>query len=282
VTLARARLGWSFEETEVVTVVGRAVDRVARALAPRRKVLVLGANAEDLRELLRARGYGGSTLTSLENLGADDERRADGWTHDPGPLTVFALVCAGPALPLTGLPDSAFEHDGQLTKRDVRASALAHLAPVPGELLWDVGAGSGSIAIEWLRAHRSCRAVAVERDPVRAQRVVANARALGVPGLSTVVGAAPGALDGLESPDAIFIGGGFTAAGVFERCWSALRPGGRLVVNAVTVESERLVADLHATHGGELTRIAVQRAAPVGGFLAWRPMMPVTQWMVNR
>ncbi|WP_327004921.1 precorrin-6y C5,15-methyltransferase (decarboxylating) subunit CbiE [Dactylosporangium sp. NBC_01737] len=284
VSLACARLGWALDDVEVVSAVGRSVDALRRVLHDGRRVLILSAGAgtpAQVVQILRETGFGGSDVTVLESLGGPDERVH----HDAdraGPLNVVAVDCRGgggiPVVP--GLADGSYTSDGQLTKREIRAVTLAALGPRPGELLWDVGAGSGSIAIEWLRAHRSCRAVAVERDPVRAGRVTANAGALGVPHLSTVVGAAPEALDGLAPPDAVFIGGGFTAAGVFERCWSALRPGGRLVVNAVTVESERLVADLHATHGGELTRIAVQRAAPVGGFLAWRPMMPVTQWVV--
>ncbi|WP_326565032.1 precorrin-6y C5,15-methyltransferase (decarboxylating) subunit CbiE [Amycolatopsis rhabdoformis] len=275
VTLARARLAWSFEETEVITVVGRAIQRVARALAPKRRILVLGANAEDLRELLRARGYGDSTLTSLENLGADDERVRDGWTHDPGPLTVFALVCAGPALPLTGLPDDAFEHDGQLTKRDVRASALAHLAPVPGELLWDVGAGAGSVGIEWSRAHPLNRAVAIERDSARAERVTRNAATLGVPELRVVTGPAPEVLAGLPRPDAIFVGGGLTVPGLLDAC---LATGARVVAHGVTLEAEQILAHAYSSRGGELTRIAVDHARPLGGFTGWTPSRTVTSW----
>ncbi|MEV4517365.1 precorrin-6y C5,15-methyltransferase (decarboxylating) subunit CbiE [Dactylosporangium sp. NPDC049525] len=285
VSLACARLGWALDDVEVVSAVGRSVDALRRVLHDGRRVLVLSAGAgtpAQVAQILREAGFDAGGVTVLESLGGPDERVH----HDvdrAGPLNVVAVDCRGGGgfQVVPGLADDSYTSDGQLTKREIRAVTLAALGPRPGELLWDVGAGSGSIAIEWLRAHRSCRAVAVERDPVRAGRVTANAGALGVPHLSTVLGAAPEALDGLAPPDAIFIGGGFTAAGVFERCWSALRPGGgRLVVNAVTVESERLVADLHATHGGELTRIAVQRAAPVGGFLAWRPMMPVTQWVV--
>ncbi|MET7423254.1 precorrin-6y C5,15-methyltransferase (decarboxylating) subunit CbiE [Dactylosporangium sp. NPDC005555] len=284
VSLACARLGWALDDVEVVSAVGRSVDALRRVLHDGRKVLVLSSGAAtppQVAAILAETGFGGSAVTVLESLGGPDERVHRDVTA-AGPLNVVAVDCRGTTgTPVVaGLADDSYASDGQITKREIRAVTLAALGPRPGELLWDVGAGSGSIAIEWLRAHRSCRAVAVERDPVRAGRVTANARTLGVPQLSTVLGAAPDALDGLETPDAVFIGGGFTAAGVFERCWSALRPGGRLVVNAVTVESERLVADLHATHGGSLVRIAVQRAAPVGGFLAWRPMMPVTQWVV--
>ncbi|GAA0824132.1 hypothetical protein GCM10009525_14990 [Streptosporangium amethystogenes subsp. fukuiense] len=177
-----------------------------------------------------------------------------------------------------GLPDEAFEHDGQLTKREVRAVTLSRLAPVPGELLWDVGAGAGSIAIEWMRCHPACRAVAVESRRDRAEPAARNAAALGVPELEIVVGAAPGALAGLATPDAVFVGGGATAPGVLSTCWAALRPGGRLVVNAVTLESEAVVADWYGRYGGDLVRLAVGRAAPVGGFTGWRTMMPVTVW----
>ncbi|WP_033292225.1 bifunctional cobalt-precorrin-7 (C(5))-methyltransferase/cobalt-precorrin-6B (C(15))-methyltransferase [Amycolatopsis jejuensis] len=273
-TLARARLGWSFEETEIVTVVGRAVHRVARALAPGRKVLVLGGTAAELRDLLTARGYGKSTLTTLENLGAD-EQIADGWTHDPGSLTVFAIGCQGPRLPLTGLPDDAFEHDGQLTKRDVRASALARLAPAPGELLWDVGAGAGSVGIEWSRVHPLNRAIAIERDAARAERIRRNADTLGVPELQVVTGPAPDALKTLPQPDAVFVGGGLTVPGVLDAC---LETGARIVAHGVTLEAEQILAAAYARHGGELQRISVEHAKPLGGFTGWTPSRAVTQW----
>jgi precorrin-6Y C5,15-methyltransferase (decarboxylating) len=181
-----------------------------------------------------------------------------------------------------GLPDEAFDHDGQLTKREIRAITLARLAPVPGQLLWDVGAGAGSVAIEWLRTHRSCRAVAIEHRPDRAARLAGNAAALGVPGLTVAVGSVPEALAALDPPDAVFIGGAVTRAGVVETCWDALRPGGRLVANAVTIQSEAVVVDWQERIGGDLTRISISRAAPVGDFLGWKPMMPVTQWVVTK
>ncbi|XVQ10591.1 precorrin-6Y C5,15-methyltransferase (decarboxylating) subunit CbiT [Spirillospora sp. CA-255316] len=190
---------------------------------------------------------------------------------------------AGQGSAVPGLPDEAYDHDGQLTKREVRAITLARLAPAPGELLWDVGAGAGSVAIEWMRAHPRCRAIAVEADPERAARAAANAAALGVPGLRVVTGTAPAALAALAppdaTPDAIFVGGGVTAPGLIDTCWAALRrPGGRLVVNTVTIEGERAVLEAHRRLGGELARIAVDRAAPIGGFTGWRPQMPVVQW----
>ncbi|WP_395103621.1 precorrin-6Y C5,15-methyltransferase (decarboxylating) subunit CbiT [Actinomadura sp. SCN-SB] len=181
-----------------------------------------------------------------------------------------------------GLPDDAYDHDGQLTKREVRAVTLARLAPAPGELLWDVGAGAGSVAIEWMRAAPSCRAVAIESRADRAARAAANAAALGVPGLQVVTGEAPGALAGLDTPDAIFIGGGATVPGLIETCWNALRPSGRLVVNTVTVEGERAVLAARERFGGDLTRIAVEHAVPLGGLTAWRPRLPVLQWTAVR
>jgi precorrin-6Y C5,15-methyltransferase (decarboxylating) len=177
-----------------------------------------------------------------------------------------------------GLPDDSYDHDGQLTKREVRAITLARLAPAPGELLWDVGAGAGSIAIEWMRAHPECRAIAVEESPERAERIAANAAALGVPGLRVVTGEAPAGLAGLAAPDAIFVGGGLTAPGMLDTCRNALRPGGRLVANTVTIEGERAAIDAYERFGGDLTRIAIERAAPIGAFTAWRPQMAVTQW----
>ncbi|MFG2890437.1 precorrin-6y C5,15-methyltransferase (decarboxylating) subunit CbiE [Streptomyces sp. NPDC048248] len=291
VSHACARLGWPVEDTEVVTLVGRPAENLIAPLHDGRRLLVLSAGADtpgEVAALLRAHGFGPTRMRVLEQLGGDRERLTEGtaadWAHPPAdPLNVIALDCAREpgALRLSaapGLPDSAYEHDGQLTKRHVRAATLAALAPAPGELLWDIGGGSGSIAIEWLRTHRACRAVTVERDPVRAARIGRNARSLGVPALRVVHGPAPAALDGLPTPDAVFIGGGLTAPGLLAACWEALPPGGRLVANTVTLESEALLADWYRRHGGDLVRLAVAHAVPVGGFTGWRQAMPVTQW----
>ncbi|MBY8847967.1 precorrin-6y C5,15-methyltransferase (decarboxylating) subunit CbiE [Saccharothrix longispora] len=284
VSLACARLGWALDDVAVVSLVGRPAALVVPHLHPGRRVLVLGSTPAEVAALApRAR------LTVLENLGAPDERVH----HDPasaGALHVLAVECGpeggGPegrgASLVPGRPDDAFEHDGQLTKREVRAVSLALLAPRPGELLWDVGAGAGGIAVEWCRTHPSCRAVAIEKHPERAARVTRNAVALGVPGIRVVVGPSPDALEGLATPDAVFVGGGLTAPGVVERCWSALRPGGRLVANAVTLESEAVLTAWRSRLGGELTRIEVSRAVPIGGFTGWRPQMPVTTWAVTK
>ncbi|MFF5205695.1 precorrin-6y C5,15-methyltransferase (decarboxylating) subunit CbiE [Streptosporangium sp. NPDC000396] len=293
VSLACARLGWAADQVEVVSLVTRPVESVHTAIHEGRRVLVLSADGRtpaQVAALLTARGYGGSPMTVLERLGAAEERVISGtagrWplsvAHDLNIVAVECRVDAGvvplPCVP--GLPDGAFEHDGQLTKSEVRAVTLSRLAPAPGELLWDVGAGAGSVAIEWMRGHPANRAVAVEGHPERAERIARNARGLGVPGLNVVTGTAPEALAGLEPPDAVFIGGGVTIPGVVEGCWEALRPGGRLVANAVTVESEAVLASWHGELGGDLVRLAVSRAAPVGGFTGWRPMMPVTIWTV--
>ncbi|MFG2140330.1 precorrin-6y C5,15-methyltransferase (decarboxylating) subunit CbiE [Streptomyces sp. NPDC048650] len=292
VSYACARLGWPVEETEVVTLVGRPAGNLAGALYDGRRLLVLSAGAgtpAEVAALLCARGFGPTRMRVLEQLGGDRERTVEGtaatWEPaSPGdPLNVIALDCVREpdALRLSlvpGLPDDAYAHDGQLTKRHVRAATLAALAPAPGELLWDIGGGSGSIAIEWLRSHRSCRAVSVERDPVRAERIDRNAHTLGVPALRVVTGPAPAALAGLPTPDAVFIGGGLTAPGLLDACWEALPPGGRIVANTVTLESEAQLTERYRRHGGELVRLAVAHAVPVGGFTGWRQAMPVTQW----
>jgi precorrin-6Y C5,15-methyltransferase (decarboxylating) len=292
--LACARLGWAAAEVELVSAVARPPEVVAPALAPGRRIVayVTGAGgAAQVAHVLCERGYGPSRLVVLERLGAPEERliesTADAWVGDAHPLHAVAIDCVpaagAPLLPRTpGLPDDAYDHDGQLTKRHVRALTLAALAPLPGQLLWDVGAGAGSIAIEWLRAERGARAIAVEREPERAARATANALRLGVPQLDVRTGAAPGALADLPAPDAIFVGGGLSAPGLLERCWAALAPGGRLVANAVTLEGEQLLAAARGAHGGELTRIEIARAEPLGGYTSWRPQRPVVQWAAQK
>ncbi|MFD3723674.1 precorrin-6y C5,15-methyltransferase (decarboxylating) subunit CbiE [Streptomyces sp. NPDC058671] len=295
VSYACARLGWPLEDTETLSLVARPLAALSAALHPGRRLLVLGegpATPAQVAARLRDTGWGGTRIRVLEQLGGDRERILDAtaadWPHErTDALHVLALDCVRDpgtlrlgAVP--GLPDEAYEHDGQLTKRYVRAATLAALAPAPGELLWDIGGGSGSIGVEWMRAHRSCRAITVEKSPQRAERIGRNADALGVPGLRVITGPAPEALSGLASPDAIFIGGGLTAPGLLDACWDALPAGGRLVANTVTLESEALLADRYRRHGGELVRLAVASAVPVGGFTGWRQAMPVTQWSVTK
>ena len=295
VSLACARLGWAVEETAVVTLVGRPAELLLPHVTPGRRLLVLGSDGStpgQVAALLTRLGYGASRLTALAGLGGPGERHrsgtAAGWRQEgTDPLVVTAVEAVADAgtvvLPtVPGLPDDAFEDDGQLTKREVRAVTLSRLVPLPGQLLWDVGGGAGSISVEWMRTHPTCRAVAVEARADRAERIGRNAVRLGVPGLEVVVGRAPEALAGLPAPDAVFVGGGATAPGLLEACWTALRPGGRLVVNAVTVESEAVLSAWFARVGGDLVRTAVQRAEPVGGFTGWKAAMPVTTWSVVR
>lgn len=295
VSLACARLGWAVEETAVVTVVGRALELVAPHVTPGRRLLVLGSDGgtpAEVAALCSRLGYGGSRITALAQLGGPAEHAQTGsaaeWPHgvvDPLVVTAVEAVADVGTVPLPtvpGLRDDAFEDDGQLTKREVRAVTLAHLAPLPGQLLWDVGAGAGSIGIEWMRTHPSCRAVAVEAHPDRAARIARNATRLGVPGLRVVEGRAPEVLAGLPAPDAVFVGGGATTPELLEICWAAVPPGGRLVANAVTVESEAVLAGWFARVGGELVRIGIQRAQPVGSYTGWKPAMPVTIWSVVR
>jgi precorrin-6B C5,15-methyltransferase / cobalt-precorrin-6B C5,C15-methyltransferase len=292
VSLAAARLGWALDDVDVVSLVGRPLGLLHPALQPGRRVLALAAEstaAADIRALLDSRGFGGSPVTVLADLGGPAEAvgPADGRPHSR--LAIIAIDCrldasAGTApLPRSpGLPDDAFEQDGQITKREIRALALAALAPVPGQLLWDVGAGSGSIGIEWMRTHPASRAIAIEPRADRRDRISRNAAALGVPGLEVVPGVAPDALAGLPRPDAVFIGGGVTAEGVVAACWDALDTGGRLVANAVTIEGEIALAGWHGRLGGSLTRISVERADPLGSFTAWRPALPIVQWSVRK
>ncbi|GAB1581874.1 precorrin-6y C5,15-methyltransferase (decarboxylating) subunit CbiE [Phyllobacterium phragmitis] len=288
-SLAAARMAWPLQEVTLLSVHGRPLEIVHAHIQPGNRLLILSNDGEtpgEVARLLDARGFGESTLTVLEHLGGPKERRIDGiasgWSHKGvADLNVLAVECRGGAQAIfhssvAGLPDAAFENDGQLTKRDVRAVTLARLAPMPRELLWDVGAGCGSIGIEWMRAHPTCRAIAIEAHEGRQGMIERNRLALGVPGLELVRGEAPAALAGLEAPDAIFIGGGFTDEGVAETCWERLRPGGRLAVNAVTMESEAMLLQWQKKTGGELTRISVAHAAPLGGFNVWRQALPVT------
>ena len=287
--LAAARLGWPLQDLHVVSLVARPLAALNAHLYSGLRLLVLSNDGDSpaaIAALLCERGFGPSRLQVFEHLGGEAERTlvgtAQDWPHtDIAALNLVAIDCqATPHAPrhhrLAGLPDSAFRHDGQLTKRDVRAMTLARLAPQPGELLWDVGAGCGSIGIEWMRAHPACRALAIEADEGRQGFIEHNRDALGVPGLQLVRGKAPAALHGLEPPDAIFIGGGVTREGVLDLCWASLRPGGRLVANAVTLQSELALAHFRQQHGGELTRVHVAHAQPLGEFDTWRQALPIT------
>jgi len=293
--LACARLAWPAAEVELVSAVGRAPEVIVSALQPGRRVVayVTGPDgAASLARVLCDRGMGASRFVVLEQLGGPREQIHDGTAESWGerladPLHAVAVEVAAaeaaqvhPRTP--GLPDDAFGSDGQLTKRYVRAMTVAALAPLPGELLWDVGAGSGSIAIEWLRAERTARAVAIEARADRAQHMAPTAVALGVPHLEVREGHAPDALAGLPAPDVVFIGGGITTPGLLDTCWAALPPGGRLVANTVTLEGEQSVIAAHADHGGTLTRIDVAHAEPVGGFTGWRAQMTVVQWSATK
>lgn len=290
VSLAASRLGWALDDVDVVSAVGRPLDLLHPALQPGRRVLALVAEpsaAADIRTLLKRRGFGSSPVTVLADLGGDAETIAPAGEAPHSRLAIVAIECVadpdGMLLPRTpGLPDNAFDQDGQITKHEIRAVALAALAPVPGQLLWDVGAGSGSIGIEWMRVHPASRAIAIEARAERRDRIARNATALGVPGLQIVAGTAPAALVDLPRPDAVFIGGAVTGDGVVQTCVEALVPGGRLVANAVTIEGEQALVGWRKQLGGTLTRIAVERAEALGSFTAWRPALPVVQWSLRK
>jgi precorrin-6Y C5,15-methyltransferase (decarboxylating) len=290
-SLACARLGWSRADVEVFSLCGRPAALLHAYLYANARLLILSEGRETpkiVAERLTQKGFGNSSIRVLEHLGGPQERTVTGiaatWNAtDLADLNMIAVECIAdrglrPLARLPGLPDDAYHHDGQLTKREVRAVTLSTLAPLPGELLWDVGAGCGSIAIEWLRSHPRCQAIAIEKK--RGQYIADNAAALGTPHLQRVDGKAPAALQALPQPDAIFIGGGATTPGLIETCWTALRPGGRLVANVVTLEGEQTLFAWHQQLGGTLTRIAIQRTEVIGSFLGWKSMAPVTQWIV--
>lgn len=291
-SLACARLGWSLPDAGTITFCGRPIEPIAPLLQPGARILALSADAATpaaVAAFLRERGFGPSRVHVLEALGGPRERvrvtTADRLDFEVDALNLLAIeVVAGPdarVIPLaSGLADDAFEHDGQITKREIRAVTLSSLAPRRGELLWDVGCGSGSIGIEWMLRHPANRAVAIDANAERAARTARNAASLGVPGLEVVTGAAPEALAGLPLPDAVFIGGGAQDDGVLDTAWQALRPGGRLVVNGVTVETEAALISGRARLGGTLTRLSVERLDRIGTLHGFRPAMTVTQWAV--
>ena len=290
-SLAASRLGWALQDIETVSLHGRPIDLVRPLLHPGRRILALtsdGSAPAVIAALLNDSGFGTSRLHVLEALGGPNER-VTSWNAGESlpafnPLNVLAIEVAAQhdarVLPLSfGLADDLFEHDGQITKRAIRAATLSALAPRRGELLWDVGAGSGSIAIEWMLAHPSMRTIAVEHEPERAARIRRNAAQFGVPSLKLVEGRAPDALANLPQPDAIFVGGGGSDAGTMDAVIAALKPGGRLVANSVTLEMEAVLLALHARFGGELTKLSVARASAIGSMSGWRPAMPVVQWI---
>ncbi|MEM6464684.1 MAG: precorrin-6y C5,15-methyltransferase (decarboxylating) subunit CbiE [Pseudomonadota bacterium] len=299
-SLAAARLGWPLQDVACISLHGRAVAGLQPHILPENRILALTSTGRTVHEvacLLSGRGYGASVLTVLEHIGGAAERISSQRASEVAPLdagdpgfadfNMLAIECiAGEGVciesPVPGLPDTAFVHDGQLTKQEVRAVTLSALQPCPSALLWDVGAGCGSVSVEWMRAARNARAIAIERDAERSRMAAENSVRLGTPGLTIVEGDVPEALSGLDAPDAVFIGGGLRRDGVFEHCWKALKAGGRVVANAVTVESESRLQDLHSRYGGALTRLSVARAEPVGRYHGWRPMMPVTQWRVQK
>ena len=291
-SLAAARLGWAIPETVLLSLHGRALDLLRPHLHPRAHVLALTSDGDQpaaVARLLIESGFGASQLTVLEALGGPRERirttsAAEFDLIDIDPLNTVAIVVkARPGARVIGrscgLDDALFEHDGQITKREIRAVTLSSLAPRRGELLWDVGAGAGSISIEWMLADPSLHAIAIEARTERAARIRHNAGALGVPGLDVRNASAPDALRELPRPDAVFIGGGARDDGVLDAVIEALQAGGRLVVNAVTLETEALLMTRHERLGGELIRIAIAHASPLGGMTAWRPALPVTQWI---
>lgn len=287
--LAAARMGWSLADVETLTVHGRPVEQMIAFIQPDQRLLILTTGADtpgQIARFLSERGFGASPMTVLANMGGPEERRFDGtaetWDHVVPAFNTLAVDCVAapdaalmPRVP--GLADDLFQHDGTMTKQEIRAVTVAKLMPMRGALLWDIGTGCGSVAVEWMRAAHYARAIGIEPRADRRAMAAANALALGAPRLELIDGEAPAALQGLAAPDAIFVGGGLSPE-VFAAAWEALKPLGRLVANSVTLESEATLLALYKAHGGQLAKLSVARAEPVGGLTGWRPAMPVTQW----
>lgn len=294
-SLAAARAGWSLPDCDTLTLHGRDAATLEAFIQPDARLIVLTAGAETIPEVARrlvARGFGASTIQVFENMGGPRENQS-AFTAAAVPQTTFselntlAVHCVGSSKAkvwsrLAGLPDEAFQHDGQLTKREVRAATLAALAPAPDQLLWDVGAGCGSIGIEWMRSTRGCEAIAFEADESRIRMIAHNADRLGAPRLKLVPGEAPATLSSHPAPDAVFIGGGLGIPGVFEESWAALKPGGRMVINVISIEGELHLYDLQEKHGGDLVRIEVSYLHRIGPLRALKPRMPVLQWRATK
>lgn len=296
-SLAASKMGWGLQDVAQISLHGRAVEGLHVHLSPNARILSLTSNERTIFEaskLLVSRGYGSSQVTVLEHIGGESEKITTLAASDISEksnsfadFNVLAIACVAdvfaPAMPrVSGLPDGAFEHDGQLTKREIRSVVLSFLAPYQNAVLWDVGAGCGSVSIEWMRAANGAKAIAIEENAGRCEMILSNAKNLGVPKMDMIQGAAPVSLEGLQKPDAVFIGGGLTTEGLFDACWSVLDQGKHLVANAVTVESEAKLIALHGEYGGELVRMQVARAVPVGRFSGWKPFMPVTIWSVSK
>lgn len=294
-SLAAARLHWAVQNVATLSLHGRAEAALQPHILPGNRILALTTDrmtVASVAQMLKARGYGASRLTMLENLGGAGERVSSATAEDVdvaplGDFLVLGIDCVAadgaPLLPpIPGLPDEAFVTDGPITKREVRAATLARLAPYPGALLWDVGAGSGSIGIEWMRAAREARAIAFERDASRRAIIASNAQNLGAPGLEIVPGNAPQSLENKGVPDAVFLGGDVANREIFKTSWACLRAGGRLVANSVTLEGEQALYEHQAAFGGELTRLEISHLDTIGSRRVLRPRLPVTQWAVRK
>jgi precorrin-6Y C5,15-methyltransferase (decarboxylating) len=289
--MAAAHMGWAMQDVACLSVHGRPIERIKPQLQNGQKLLLLTSNGQavsDIAALLIEAGFGLSKLTALSHMGGPDELQFDGmaadWAHDVPDLNTLSIECIAAedtqVLPLGyGLPDEAFLHDGTMTKQEVRAVTLAKLMPQPNALLWDVGCGCGSVAVEWMRAANNAYAIGIEARKDRREMALANAKNLGGFDLQLIAGSAPEALKDLEAPDAIFIGGGLSAE-VFDWCYAALKPMGRLVCNAVTLGSEQVLLEKYASMGGSLTRLQFSQASPIGGKVGWKPAMPVTQYVL--
>lgn len=292
---AAARLGWSLPDCDCMTIHGRPAAQLEVYIQPEARVLVLTQDGSSIAECVKRlmlRGFGNSILTVLENMGGSAEAITRFVAHESpsrawSDLNVLAIQCvasrdASVLSRVGGLPDDAFEHDGKITKREVRAATLAALQPSPDQLLWDVGAGSGSVSIEWMRSTRGCQAIAIETNPERCAAIARNAESLGTPRLKIVNADAPQAFASLAPPDAIFIGGAVDTPGIFETAFATLKAGGVCVANTVTLEGDRQLISLQEQYGGDLVRMDVSTLTMVGKLRALRPRMSVLQWRLRK
>ena len=295
-SLAAARMGWSIPEVDCLTIHGRPLENLNKFIIHNARLLILSKNGSspvEVANLLDKKGFGESKITVLEHLGGINEdkicEKAAQWKKTRcANLNTIAIKCVADGnIPMLsrvpGLPDEVYENDGQLTKREVRAITLAQLQPLSGQVLWDIGSGSGAISIEWLRLGGHRRAIAIEKKPERAEALRRNADNLGAADIKIYEGDFLSIKDEIKcQPDAIFIGGGASNLDLLKVAWSSLNPGGRIVVNVVSIEAVQALVNFRKTNGGELSRITIERSSQIGSFNAFKPLMPVTQFVASK
>ncbi|MBX7145930.1 MAG: precorrin-6y C5,15-methyltransferase (decarboxylating) subunit CbiE [Alphaproteobacteria bacterium] len=292
-SLVCARLGWSISTTVCITMHGRPINQLVNFLAPHQRLILLShdqTTPSKIANLLTERGYGSSKMIVFSDMNSLSEKYIEGLAKnnnflDCSDFNTIAIECSegevNSLMPLTiGLPDDVFHHDGQLTKYKIRTLTLSALMPMPNQTLWDIGAGCGSISIEWARYHSTMKSYAIEKNEKRCQFIKENSDSFGLSNIDILSGTAPEILNNLEKPDAIFIGGGLLEKNMIDICWQALKKSGRLVINTVTIESEQEILKIYKNLGGKLSKISIEQPDLLGELTVWRKSMPVTQLTV--